>query len=71
MNCPYCGRQSYEGTASYMSIQGFAQIIISYEPVQKNELQRCPGGALVRAGEAVKACYCEHCKKIFCAYDCT
>ncbi|MDO4313761.1 MAG: PF20097 family protein [Eubacteriales bacterium] len=67
MKCPYCGKEMEKGKASCMTLQGFAQIMLSYtsdEELKNKFFKRKTQDTVISPGEEAEAYYCAHCKKI-------
>lgn len=66
MKCMYCGHEMQKGTVSFLPVQGFGAIMISFtsdEEKQKSFFKRETKEKLVFA-EETEAYYCTCCNKI-------
>ena len=67
VKCLYCGKEMEKGKASFMAVQGFAQMMLSYasdEESKKSLLKRKTQDKIILSGEEAETYYCSCCKKI-------
>lgn len=67
MNCPYCEKEMEKGTASFMTLQGMAQITLSYtsdEESKKGFFTRKSKDKIILSGVKTETYCCPECKKI-------
>lgn len=67
MNCPYCEKEMEKGKASFMTLQGIAQIMLSYtsdEESKKGFFTRKSKDKIILSGAKTETYCCSCCKKI-------
>ena len=67
MKCVCCGNEMQKGTVSFMAVQGFGQMILSFasdENQKKSFFKRETPEKIVCSGEETEAYYCADCNKI-------
>lgn len=66
MRCPYCEKELEKGEATFMAIQGFAQMIVSFnsnEESEKGIFKRKTQDKIIFSGDQAETYYCSCCKK--------
>lgn len=72
MKCPYCEKEMEKGKASFMALQGFAQMMLSYtsnEESKKGFFKRKTQEKIILSGEEAETYYCTYCNKIVSVFD--
>lgn len=72
MKCEFCGAEMQKGTVSFMSIQGFGQMLATFsssEEQKKSIFKRKTKEKIIFSGDEAEAYYCNDCNKILPVMD--